>query len=70
MNCYSELAEKEFHQEFDNLLETLEVKAPFFLVVQVSYCEISVKVNMWFFGFANFFSIGISCRIIWVDLGS
>lgn len=28
-------SEKEYHEAFDKLLDTLEIKSPFFLVVQV-----------------------------------
>ena len=31
----STVTEKEFHEEFDKLLDVLGVKSPFFLVVQV-----------------------------------
>lgn len=31
----SSFTEKEFHEEFDRLLDVLDVRSPFFLVVQV-----------------------------------
>jgi hypothetical protein len=66
--------EEEFHKAFDELLGTLNITEPFYLVVQVqtwNFSENPCHRSLRIYGLNHFlhFLVGIYCRFLWSNMG-